>query len=133
MTALKVMDNTYPLCNAEKKQSEVSVFHPQEKPGGGITIGVTTASFCKEFNVGLGSRHHVSQPLAAVCLLTRLGMMDCLGDESFSAFLHFTFDKTETPIYALSSQKHTLPELCPLLAKYSLHTLCHFQTVNTAL
>lgn len=56
MTALKVMDNTYPLWNAEKKQSEVSVFHPQEKPGEGITMGVTSASFCKEFNLDLGSR-----------------------------------------------------------------------------
>lgn len=111
---LKLWTTHIPCGMQKKNQSEVSVFHPQEKPGEGITMGVTSASFCKEFNLDLGSK--VSQPWDAMCLLTRLGVMDCLGDGPFSAFLHFTLDTAETPTYALSSQNHRLPKWCPLLA-----------------
>lgn len=45
----------------KKKQSEVSVFHPQEKPVRELPCGAQL----KEFNLVLGSTHHLSQPWAA--------------------------------------------------------------------
>lgn len=63
----------------KKKQSEVSMFCLQEKLTGITIRGLTSASFCKELNLRLGSRHHLSQPWAVVCLLTWLGTVDYLG------------------------------------------------------
>lgn len=111
MAALKVMDDTYPLCNAGKKRVRSLCSIPRKNLDGELPCWAQL----KEFNLDLASRHHLSQPWATSVFTDMAGHDDCLGDEPFSVFLHFTLATAETPIYALSSQNHRIIELCQIL------------------
>lgn len=114
---LKLWTTHIPCAMQEKNHSEVSVFSPQEKPGGGMNYHTghnwknltwvwVQGIICVSLGLQCGHWHGWAWWIASVMNL-------------------FTFhtDHSRDPLYALSSQNHRLPKWCPLLAKYSLQTL----------